>query len=106
MFNVLETVVFIHNIPSAVLYKGDPGTVVEMLPLGTLEVEFVAASGRTQAFLMLKVSDVRHIGGRDIIFVRLLEKQATDLAEERTANDVTSSGVSVTAMVPLYTTND
>jgi pyridoxine 5'-phosphate synthase PdxJ len=36
------------------------------------EVEFVAASGRTQALLTLTSSELRHIGDQDVIAVRSL----------------------------------
>ncbi|TMH32548.1 MAG: DUF4926 domain-containing protein, partial [Betaproteobacteria bacterium] len=38
-----------------------------------LEVEFVAASGKTQALLTLHPDDVRPVGDRDLIAVRSLE---------------------------------
>ena len=45
-----------------------------MHPLDVLQVEFVAASGLTQALLVLGASDVRHVGDRDLIAVRSLEE--------------------------------
>ncbi len=39
-----------------------------------LEVEFVAASGRTQARVTLRESDVRHVDDRDLIAVRPLQR--------------------------------
>ena len=74
MFNVLDTVALTHDVPSVGLCKGDLGAVVEVLSPDTMEVEFVAASGRTQALLTLDASDIRHIGDRDVIAVRSLEE--------------------------------
>lgn len=74
MFNVLDTVALTHDVPSVGLRKGDIGAVVEVLSPDTMEVEFVAASGRTQALLTLETSDIRHIGDRDVIAVRSLEE--------------------------------
>jgi hypothetical protein len=39
-----------------------------------MEVEFVAASGRTEALLTLRIEDIRPIGDRDLIAVRSLEE--------------------------------
>lgn len=78
MFNVLDTVALIHDIPSAGLRKGDLGAVVEVLSPDTIEVEFVAASGRTQALLTLAAGEVRRIGDRDLIAVRSLEGEASN----------------------------
>jgi hypothetical protein len=41
-----------------------------------LEVEFVAASGRTQAVLTLQISDVRAVDDGDLLAVRPLRKAA------------------------------
>lgn len=77
MFNVLDTVALMHDVSSAGLRKGDLGAVVEVHSPDSLEVEFMAASGRTQALLTLQASDVRHIGDRDVIAVRSLEEEAS-----------------------------
>lgn len=74
MFNVLDTVALTHDVPLAGLRRGDLGAIVEVLTADALEVEFVAASGRTQALLTLGVEDVRHVGDRDLIAVRTLEQ--------------------------------
>ena len=37
---------------------------------GAIEVEFVAASDRTQALVTLSADDLRHIDDRDLISVR------------------------------------
>lgn len=67
MFKLLDTVALTHDLPAAGLRRGDLGAVVEVLAPDALEVEFVAASGRTQALLTLGVEDVRHVGDRDLI---------------------------------------
>ena len=76
MYKLLDTVALTHDIPNVGLRRGDLGAVVEIHTLGAMEVEFVAASGRTQALLTLRADEVRQIGDRDLIAVRSLE--ATD----------------------------
>ena len=72
MFKLLDTVALTHDIPSAGLRRGDLGAVVEVHTPNSLEVEFVAASGRTQALLTLAAQDVRQVGDQDLIAVRSL----------------------------------
>ena len=72
MFKLLETVALTHDIPAAGLRRGDLGAVVEVHAPDAMEVEFVAASGRTQALLTLGTGDVRQIGDQDLIAVRSL----------------------------------
>ena len=72
MFKVLDTVALTHDIPAAGLRRGDLGAIVEVLASSALEVEFVAASGRTQALLTLGATDVRQVGDQDLIAVRSL----------------------------------
>lgn len=76
MYKLLDTVALTHDIPSVGLRKGDLGAIVEIHSPDTFEVEFVAASGRTQALITLSSADVRHIGDQDVIAVRSLA--ATD----------------------------
>ena len=73
MFNILETVALVRDLPGAGLRRGDLGAIVEVVAPDALEVEFVAASGRTEALLTLSIQDVRHVGDRDLIAVRSLE---------------------------------
>lgn len=73
MYKVLDTVALTHDVPTAGLRRGDLGAVVEVLATGAIEVEFVAASGRTQALLTLQPEDVRRVGDQDLISVRSLE---------------------------------
>ncbi len=74
MYKLLDTVALTHDVPSAGLRRGDLGAIVEILPPEAMEVEFVAASGRTQALLTLGVADIRQVGDRDLIAVRSLEE--------------------------------
>ncbi len=74
MYKLLDTVALTHDVPSAGLRRGDLGAIVEILAPDAFEVEFVAASGRTQALLTLRPEDVRPLGDRDLISVRSLEE--------------------------------
>ena len=56
MFKLLDTVVLKRNLPEAGL------------------LEFVAASGRTQALITLRSDDMRHVNDRDLIAVRSLQQ--------------------------------
>ena len=72
MFKLLDTVALTHDIPAAGLRRGDLGAVVEVHAPDAMEVEFVAASGRTLALLTLGAQDVRQVGDQDLIAVRSL----------------------------------
>ena len=72
MFKLLDTVALTHDLPAEGLRRGDLGAVVEVHAPDAWEVEFVAASGRTQALLTLTSADLRHIGDQDVIAVRSL----------------------------------
>lgn len=72
MFKLLDTVALTHDMPEAGLRRGDLGAVVEVHAADAWEVEFVAASGRTQALVTLTGADLRHIGDQDVIAVRSL----------------------------------
>ena len=76
MFNVLDTVVLTRDTPDAGLRRGDLGAIVEVYGPDALEVEFVAASGRTQALVTLRAADIRHVDDRDLVSVRTLEQAA------------------------------
>ena len=69
---MLDTVALTHDIPAAGLCRGDLGVVIELHAPDAMEVEFVAASGRTQALLTLRDQDVRQVGDQDLIAVRSL----------------------------------
>jgi hypothetical protein len=72
MFKPLDTVALTHDIPAASLRRGDLGAIVDPHGDVAMEVEFVAASGRTQALLTLDAQDVRLVGDQDLIAVRSL----------------------------------
>jgi hypothetical protein len=76
MFKVLDTVVLTRDVPDAGLRRGDLGAIVEVCGADAFEVEFVAASGRTQALVTLSATDLRHVDDRDLISVRALEQSA------------------------------
>ena len=52
------------------LRSGDLGAVVEVYEPDGLEVEFVTASGKTQALVTLNVNDVRPVQDSDLVAVR------------------------------------
>lgn len=76
MFSELDAVVLDRDVPEHGLRRGDVGAIVVVLAPDTFEVEFVAASGRTQALVTLSAADVRSIGDNDLIAVRPLHKAA------------------------------
>ncbi|MBI1982648.1 MAG: DUF4926 domain-containing protein [Acidobacteria bacterium] len=69
-YRELDTVVLRHDIPAAGLKVGDLGAVVHVYAPEAVEVEFVTASGRTQALLTLPVGDVRPVRDNDLLAVR------------------------------------
>ena len=75
-FKELETVVLDRDLPEHGLRRGDLGAVVQAYEPDGLEVEFVTASGRTQALVTLKVGDVRAVSDQDLISVRTLKRGA------------------------------
>ena len=75
-YRELETVVLPHDIPERGLRKGDLGAVVELYETDGLGVEFVRASGRTQALVTLKASDVRSVRDEDLVAVRTVTRGA------------------------------
>lgn len=73
MFALHQTVALTQDVPESGLQPGDLGAVVAILDPEHYEVEFVAASGRTQSLLTLSAADLRAIGDQDLITVRSLE---------------------------------
>jgi hypothetical protein len=69
-FRELDTVVLVRDLPDSGLRAGDLGAVVQVYGTEALEVEFVTASGRTQALLTLPLSDVRAVRDDDLLAVR------------------------------------
>ncbi len=75
-FRPLDTVVLEKDLPEHRLVRGDLGAVVHVFEPDGLEVEFVSASGRTEALVTLSVRDVRQVKETDIIAVRDLRRSA------------------------------
>jgi hypothetical protein len=69
-YKLLDTVVLNRNLPQHGLRAGDLGAVVEVYEPDGLEVEFVTASGKTQALVTLDVNDVRPVQENDLVTVR------------------------------------
>jgi len=69
-FRELETVVLERDIPEHGLRKGDLGSIVELYEPDGLDVEFVRASGKTQALVTLRTNAVRGIRDEDLVSVR------------------------------------
>lgn len=80
-FQPLDVVVLGAEIPAYGLRRGDLGAVVEVLSSDALAVEFVAASGRTQALVTLRPEELRQVGDDDLVAVR----PATPVAPDRDA---------------------
>jgi hypothetical protein len=76
MYNLLDTVVLNRDLPEHGLRRGDLGAVVDLHAPDGIEVEFVLASGKTQALVSLRDSDVRAVGDGDLIAVRDLKRTA------------------------------
>jgi len=69
---LFDTVVLKKDLPEKGLKCGDIGAVVEIYEPGGIEVEFVVGSGKTQALVTLKTTDVRAIADTEILAVRSL----------------------------------
>ena len=69
-YKLLDTVVLDRDLPQHALRTGDLGAVVEVYEPDGLEVEFVTASGKTQALVTLNANDVRPVRESDLVAVR------------------------------------
>ena len=69
-YKLLDTVVLDRDLPQHGLRAGDLGAVVEVYEPEGLEVEFVTASGKTQALVTLNFNDVRPVQENDLVAVR------------------------------------
>ena len=69
-YRELDTVVLTRDLPEHGLKAGDLGAVVLVSPSNALEVEFVRASGRTQALVTLPADALRPVKDEDLIAVR------------------------------------
>lgn len=72
-YRELDTVVLRADIPASGLRAGDLGAVVQVYGPDAVEVEFVTASGRTQALLTLRTDEVRPVRDNDLLAVRPTE---------------------------------
>lgn len=75
-FKVLDTVVLTADLPEYRLRQGDLGAVVQVYEPDGLEVEFVTASGRTEALVPVKVGSVRPVVDNDLVTVRPYSRSA------------------------------
>ena len=71
----LDSVVLVSDLKESGLRSGDLGAVVEVYEPDGLEVEFVSASGRTEALVTLSEDDVRPIADDDLIAVRRFSEE-------------------------------
>jgi hypothetical protein len=69
-FRELDTVVLAHDLAESGLRAGDLGAIVHVHAPDAFEVEFVTASGKTQALLTLSAADIRPVSDNDLLAVR------------------------------------
>ena len=69
-YKVLDTIVLMTELPEYKLRKGDLGAVIHVYEPDGSEVEFVTASGRTEALVTLKANNVRLVFDNDLVAVR------------------------------------
>jgi hypothetical protein len=70
-----DTVVLVRDVPEHSLRAGDLGAVVHVHSPERYEVEFIRASGQTQALVTLEDADVRGVRDQDLIAVRQVDQQ-------------------------------
>jgi len=75
-FDLLQTVVVRRDLAEHGLCEGDLGTVVEVYGTTGIEVEFVRASGDTEAVVTLEVGDVRSLTDFDLFSIRRLDRRS------------------------------
>ena len=75
-YKELDVVVLDKELPDLGLRRGDLGTVVHVYEPDGVEVEFVTASGRTEALVTLGIRDVRPVVDTDLIAVRPFRRTA------------------------------
>ena len=76
----LDTVVLERDLPTHGLCRGDVGAVVQVLSPEVVEVEFVRASGQTQALVEVSCSAVRLVDDNDLLAVRHIDPRARGAA--------------------------
>jgi hypothetical protein len=69
-FRELDTVALSRDLPEHNLRRGDLGAVVQVLASDLYEVEFVRASGVTEALVSLSSNDLRAVGDAELLSVR------------------------------------
>jgi uncharacterized protein DUF4926 len=69
-YRELDTVVLKRDLPEHGLKAGDLGAVVHVHTADAIDVEFVRASGQTQALVTLATGDVRPVLDHDLVAVR------------------------------------
>lgn len=69
-FHAFDVAVLNTDLPGQGLKRSDLGAVVDVDSPDAIEVEFVTASGRTQALVTLRPSDIREVGDDDLVAVR------------------------------------
>ncbi len=74
---MLDVVVLARDLPAHGLRRGDLGAVVDVREPDEFVVEFVAASGRTQALVTLSAKDMRAVADDDLVSVRRLRVKAS-----------------------------
>jgi hypothetical protein len=72
-FKTLDTIVITVDFPEHGLKRGDVGAIVQVYSSEAVEVEFVTASGHTQAVVTLGTHQIRPVGPRDLLAVRQLD---------------------------------
>jgi hypothetical protein len=75
-YKPLDVVVLDKELADLGLKRGDLGTVVDVYEPDGVEIEFVTASGRTEALVTLNVGDVRPVVDTDLIAVRPFKRSA------------------------------
>lgn len=75
--NVLDVVVLTRDLPTHHLRRGDLGAVVDVRGPDAFVIEFVAASGRTQALVTVGPSDIRAVADDDLVTVRPTDSKAS-----------------------------
>jgi hypothetical protein len=68
--HTLDVVVLTHDVLPHGLRHGDLGVVVAIYGPEAIGVEFVAASGRTQALVTLRPDELRAVADDDLVAVR------------------------------------
>ena len=69
-FRPHDVVVLSTDLTALGLKRGDLGAIVDIYGPDEVAVEFVTASGRTQALVTLRPSDIREVGDDDLVAVR------------------------------------